>query len=391
MNIRFPDSLPAKPSAARTAPGGIQATSMRFRIIVGIVGALILAFIAWRIFSVPSPPARPAPPVVTATVMRRDMAVVEHTIGTVVANATVQVTARVQGQLMRANFREGQLVHAGDLLFEIDPRPYQATYDSAMASLITAKAKAERYARLKAQNAISPQDADDARAAYLEAEAAVESARLNLGYTTIRSPIDGKTGPILIQPGNLVTANGTNPLVVITQIQPVKLSFSLPQSELPRLQERARQNDLSAAVANHGSVTRLVSAPIDFIGNEVDDKTGTIELRATFANTDSALVPGQLVDVVVTLNAIQNAIVVPREAVNLGPNMRYVYVIKDGIAQMRPVTVIYDDGTDMAVKGQIKPGDKVITDGQLRVLPGKPVKITQPVPGTGTRDPTLVQ
>ena len=137
----------------------------------------------------------------------KDVAIVEHTIGTVLANATVQLTARVQGQIVSTNFVEGQLVHKGDLLFQIDPRPYRAAYESAIASLASTKAKADRDARLLAANAVAPQDADDAKAAYLEAKANAETARLNLEYTSIRSPIDGKTGPILIQPGNQVVAS----------------------------------------------------------------------------------------------------------------------------------------------------------------------------------------
>ncbi|HEY4940557.1 MAG TPA: efflux RND transporter periplasmic adaptor subunit [Rhizomicrobium sp.] len=404
MNIRFPNTLQTMPAAVQGFPDRIRRASSRTWLILGIAAVAVLGYAAWRIFGGPSAPQRPVPPVLVAAVQRQDMTIAERTIGTVVANATVQLTARVQGQLLRANFKEGQIVHAGDLLFEIDPRPYQAAYDSAMASLASARAKADRYARLLAQKAIAPQDADDARASYLEAKAAAQTAQLNLEYTRIRSPIDGKTGPILIQPGNQITASGgasgasaaasppgMNPLVVITQIQPVKISFSLPQADLPRIQDRAQQHALVAIVQTHGGITGSLSVPIDFVGNAIDDKTGTIELRATFANTDGVLVPGQIVDVGVTLSSVKNALVVPREAVNLGPNMRYIYGIKDGKAVMIPVTVLFDDGTNMAITGKLKPGDKVVIDGQLRVLPGKPVAIVKPAPGAMTRDPTLVQ
>ena len=145
-------------------------------------------------------------------------------------------------------------------------------------------------------------------------------------------------------------------------------------------------NNLTAAIDTHGSVGGHVEAAIDFIGNVIDNSTGTIELRATYANTDSRLVPGQLVDVGVTLNALKGVTVVPHDAVNLGPNSRYVYVVKDGVAQMRDVKVLYDSGGDVAVQGDVHPGDSVITDGQLRVLPDKPVAIVKP--GTGTRPVT---
>jgi multidrug efflux system membrane fusion protein len=388
MNIRFPSSdlepAPTTPKAG-TARAGM---SGRTRLILILIGVAILAFIAWKIVSpfLVHPPAKPLPPVVVQPLRMQDVTVVEHTIGTVVSNATVQVTARVQGQILKAGFKEGDMVKTGQLLFQIDPGPYQATYNSAMATLASAKAKADRYARLLAQKAIAPQDADDARAAYLQAAAAVQMASLNLGYTQIRSPIDGKTGPILIQPGNMVMAaagsTGTSAavatLVVITQMTPVKISFSLPQADLPRIQTRALAHTLTAAVDNHGGTGTTLMVPVDFVGNAVDDKTGTIELRATFQNANGELVPGQLVDVGVTLDGIKNALVVPHEAINLGPNSRYVYVVRDGKAVLVPVTVVHDDGTTAAITGELKLGEPVITDGQLRVIPGKPVQISKP-------------
>lgn len=395
MNIRFSDTLSTVPAAVQAWPGRMRRTSSRTRLILAAAGALVLAFVAWRIFGGPSAPLRSAPPVQVGRAVRKDVAIVEHTIGTVLANSTVQLTARVQGQLVSANFVEGQLVHQGDLLFQIDPRPYKAAFDNAMASLASAKAKAARYARLLAQKAIAPQDADDAKAAYLEAAANAEAARLNLSYTRISSPIDGKTGPILIQPGNQVmagagtssSANGSaatsNTLVVITQIQPVKVSFALPQVDLPRIQDRQRSNKLTASIDPHGVGGDHLEATIDFIGNVIDNTTGTIELRATYPNADSRLVPGQLVDVGVTLNALKAVTVVPHDAVNLGPGSRFVYVVKAGKAQMRNVKVLFDTGTEDAVQGDIHPGDTVITDGQLRVLPGKPVTIVKP--GTGPK------
>jgi multidrug efflux system membrane fusion protein len=391
MNFRFPSSdLETLPASARAAVGR---TSSRTRLILGIVAVLVLAFVAWRIFGglFAQPPKRPDPPVIVQAVRTQDVTVIEHTIGTVVSNATVQLSARVQGQLLRANFREGDMVHAGQSLFQLDPRPYRAAYDSAKASLASARAKAERYAHLLEQKAIAPQEADDARAAYLEAAAAAETARLNLEYTDIRSPIDGKTGPILIQPGNMVMAGAgssaagasasvapSTTLVVIAQMQPVKISFSLPQADLPRIQAREQAHALTVVAGNHGGTGKPLIVPVDFVGNTVDDKTGTIELRATFQNANSELVPGQLVDIGVTLDAIKGAKVVPHEAVNLGPNMRYVYVIRQGNAVLVPVNVLHDDGTTAAITGDLKPGEPIVVDGQLRVIPGKPVQISKP-------------
>jgi multidrug efflux system membrane fusion protein len=314
------------------------------------------------------------------------MAVIEHTIGTVMANSTVQINARVAGQLTRAFFREGQMVKTGDLLFQIDPRPYKAVYDNALASVASAQAKAERYQRLTTQNAIAAQAYDDAHAAYLEAQATAEAARLNLEYTQIRSPVNGKTGAILIQPGNMVTANTgangnmttANPLVTINEIQPVKISLSLPQSDLPRIQAQiAKSKGLNITMNVHDvGGAADITVPVNFVGNAVAGSTGTIELRATYANPDLALVPGQLVDITVGLAEIQNATVVPREAVNTGPDGQFVYVVQDGVAQQRMVKVQFDDGVHEAVQGNLKAGEKVIIEGQLRVLPGAKVTIS---------------
>jgi multidrug efflux system membrane fusion protein len=331
-----------------------------------------------------------AAPVRVAPVEVRDMAVIEHTIGTVMANSTVQINARVNGQLIKAFFKEGQMVKVGDPLFEIDPRPYQAAYDNAVASMVTAKAKAERYGRLKAQNAVAGQDVDDAQAAYLETKANVESARLNLEYTTIRSPVNGKTGPILIMPGNMVsstsssssssTTNGistANPLVTINEIQPVKISLALPQSDLPRIQAQlTRPGGLTITMNMRDQGGEDIKVPVNFVSNAVAGTTGTIELRASYPNTDMKLVPGQLVDTTVMLSQIPNALIVPREAVNTGPDGLFVYVVKDGVADQRPVKLEFDDGVNDAVDGNLKAGELVVTEGQLRVLPGAKVSIT---------------
>ncbi len=354
----------------------------RIYAIGGVALALALGGFWYFTHSSAPPPRRMmAAPVHVAPVHVGNMSVIERTIGTVLANSTVSVNARIQGQMVKAFFKEGQMVKAGDPLFQIDPRPYQATYDNALASLATAKAKADRYARLKAQNAIAGQDFDDAQASYLEAKAAVESARLNVEFTTIRAPVNGKTGPMLVQPGNMVAAStaSTNavPLVTLNEIQPVKISIALPQSDLPRIQEMQRTKGLTVNVALHdaggGSDIRV---PVNFISNAVTGNTGTIELRASYPNEDLSLVPGQLVDVVVALAEIPNATQVPREAVNTGPEGQFVYAVKDGTAQQVPVKVLFDDGVMEAVSGNLKKGDQVIVEGQLRVIPGAKVSVT---------------
>jgi multidrug efflux system membrane fusion protein len=332
-----------------------------------------------------------AAPVRVAVVEQRDMAVVERSLGTVVANTLVQVSARVQGTLDRANFKEGQFVKKDDLLFQIDPRPFQAALAQAeaiwrrdQAQLANAMRDKQRYATLRAQGAISIQQSEasdtnaDVAAATVGADkAAVDMARLNLTYTQIRSPVDGKTGPILVQPGNMITSSGgaTAALVTIAEVRPIKVSFTLPQSDLPRIQSRQRTQPLQATLDARDLSGKTLSAPVDFTSNIVSSQSGTIELRASFANADLALVPGQLVNVTVQLNGIPHALVVPRDAVNDSPNGSFVFVVTGGKAQQTPVEVLTDDGTNAAISGEVKAGDTVVVEGQLRVTPGGAVKI----------------
>lgn len=390
MDTRLPNRFDTAPSAVRNLTLRWQRSSLRLRVILAIAALALLVLLTWHYFGQQTPGSTPAPPPVTvATAQTRDVTAVENTIGTVVAVATVQVTSQVSGQLLSASFAEGQIVRADSVLFQIDPRPFAAALQQAQAALARDQANAisaahdkARFLALAAQGAASSEQRDqavaaaDADATIVKADsAAIAAAQLNLGYATIRSPITGKTGPLLVQPGNLVTANNSaSPLVTITQIQPIKVSVSLPQSDLPRLMQQMRAGKLNLEVNLHGGP--IIAAPVNFIGNQVDARTGTIELRANFPNVDYRLVPGQLVDAGVTMNDYPDATVVPREAVNLGPTNRYVYVVsKDNLAQMRHVSVLYDDGTNAAVAGDIKPGDTVIVEGQLRVLPGKPVAI----------------
>ena len=329
-----------------------------------------------------------AAPVRVATVTRRDMAVVEHSLGTVVANTTVQVTSRVQGVVDSAAFTEGQFVHKGDLLFQIDPRAFVAALEQAravlardQAQLVNANRDRARYQNLHDQGAISDQQREtsdtnaDVLAATVAADkAALDMAALNLDYAKIRSPVDGKTGPLLVQPGNMVSATNLAPLVTIEQVRPVKVSFNLPQSDLDRIQARQKAKGLTAILEARNDQTPL-SAPVVFTSNAVNNQSGTIELRATFDNQNLALVPGQLVNVTVELDDIPGALVVPRDAVNDGPDGPYVYVVSDGKAVSHPVKILFDDTQNIAVSGDLAPGDRVITEGQLRVDAGGPVRV----------------
>lgn len=375
----------------------IRAAALQSRLRILAIGVAVLALVLglyWHFGGngASSQHAEAAAPVRTAKVVRQDMAIVEHTLGTVVANATVQVTARVQGTLESAEFREGQFVKRGDLLFKIDPRPFQATLAQAEADLDKDEALLKnavrdkaRYESLYAQSATSSQQRDtsatnvDVLTATVAADrAALDTAKLNLGYSEIRSPIDGKTGPILVQPGNMVSASGQTALVTIAQVRPVKLSFNLPQKEFAFIQERQKVTPLIASIDVRDPQNHLVSAPVDFISNEVNNQSGTFELRADFANSDLALLPGQLVNVSVKLNDIPNALVVPRSAVNDGPDGAYVYVVAGGHAVQRSVAILFDDTQSIAIRGNVKPGDVVIIEGQLRVIPGGEVHILPP-------------
>jgi len=303
-------------------------------------------------------------------------------------------------------FKEGQMVKKGDLLFRIDPAPFeaalrqsQATVARDQAQFASAQADADRAVMLADRGIVSAQQRDQlvatakALAASIDADkAAAERAQLNLGYTTIRSPVDGKTGPFLVFPGNQVHASDAAGLVTITQIQPVKIDFSLPQGDLPQLQDRMREDQLTVgvmarkdAVAAAGTSADQsdseIRVKVDFIGNVVDDRTGTIELRATFQNPELRLVPGELVDISVNLEMLKQVVTVPHDALNVGQNVNYVFVVdKDGKAQMRQVNVLYQDQVIAALGAGIQAGDRVVTDGQLRLTPGVKVDI---LPGPG--------
>ncbi|HTQ99899.1 MAG TPA: efflux RND transporter periplasmic adaptor subunit [Candidatus Acidoferrum sp.] len=332
-----------------------------------------------------------AAPVRVAKVEKRDMAVIERSLGNVLANTLVQVTPRVQGTLQRAMFKEGQFVKKGDLLFEIDPRPYQATLDQAqaiyrrdVAQLENAVRDRKRYEDLKAQGAISiqQQDTSNTNAAVLEAtvasdKAAIELAELNLGFTQIHSPIDGKTGPVLIQPGNMINGTGVNgaTLVTIAEVRPVKISFTLSQSELPRIQMRQRSGKILAVLDVKDANGNNLAAAVDFIGNAVSNLSGTIELRATFPNEDLSLVPGQLVNVTVQLDDIKDALVIPREGINDSPNGPFVFGLAGDVAKQVPAKVLFDDGVNVGISANIEPGTDIVVEGQLRVVPDGKVHI----------------
>jgi multidrug efflux system membrane fusion protein len=391
----FEPSLAEAKKAARKAArkAGLNRLFPRLKWLLILLGGMILIAIAWHVIAgilAGHKKLPPPPPVSVATATKADVTVMDHTIATVVSPATVQVDAQATGILKTAYFQEGQLVHKGDPLFLIDPAPYQNAFSQAQSTLAKDQATAQsdindenRYIALYAVNATSQQMRDQAIAAAKSAvaqvnadQAAANIAAENLGYTRIVSPIDGKTGPIVIQPGNLITVAGVTPLVTIAQVQPIKVSFFLPQNQLTQIQNQITAGKLQAIVPMPGAPNGKETAAVDFISNIVSSTTGTIELRATFANDDMRLVPGQSVNVAITINQLPGATEVPRDAVNVGPNGSYIYVVdKAMIVHQVNIQVLNDDGTNDAVKGNIKPGDRVITQGQLGVVPGSRVGI----------------
>jgi multidrug efflux system membrane fusion protein len=329
---------------------------------------------------------RPAP-VVVAEVAPRSVPITLGVIGNVEAYSTVSIKSRIDGQLVSAAFQEGQLVHKGDLLFSIDPRGFQAQVEQAEATLARdqaqlegAKADLARYTRLSKSGYSSEQQYEQQRATTkaLEAtiradQAALDMAKLLLEYTEIRSPIDGRTGNILLKPGNLVKANDTNAIVVINQTEPIYVSFAVPEQNLTEIKRRMAEGRLRVEARVPGGDKPEIGQ-VTFINNAVDASTGTIQLKATFSNDDERLTPGQFVDVVLQLSVLENALVVPSEAIQTGQSGTYVFVVKpDRTAESRPVvTGPTADGFTVVSQG-LKAGEQVVTEGQLRVVPGAKV------------------
>jgi multidrug efflux system membrane fusion protein len=378
-------------------------TSSRSRLVWGALIIVVLAGAAWFGWGFLFPQQKRTPPPVpvrTAVAQKQDVTVVQRTVGTVVSPDMLAVTAQVTGMLLKSNFHEGELVKKGDPLFEIDPRPFEAALAQAQGQLVKdsaqlagARVDLKRYQTLLAANAISKQIVDDEAATVAQEEgvvqadtALVNTAKINLGYAHIVSPIDGKTGPIMIQPGNVVNSTGSAaPLVNITQVQPIKVSFFLPQNQLLQIQNQMAAGKLWALVPMPGAVGGEEKAKVDFISNAVGANTGTIELRATFSNADMRLVPGQNVNVGVTIKDLPGATLVPRDAVNLGPDNAYVYVVADdNTVTSKTVTILNDDGANDAIAGDVHPGDRVVVEGQLRIVPGAKVQVRGKRPAGGS-------
>jgi membrane fusion protein, multidrug efflux system len=330
-----------------------------------------------------------AAPVRIATVASRTMPVELQAIGNVEAISTVTIKAQISGQLVGVHFKEGDFVKKGQLLFTIERPPFEAALRQAEGTLakdeaqsLNSKLDAERYQGLGKQGVVSKQQVDaagaaaNAMAATVAADkAAVETAKINLEYTAIYSPINGRTGSVGVKEGNLVKANDVPILVTINQIEPIYVSFSIPEQQLAELKQYSSAKSLKVDAAPQGS-TQHFQGKLTFIDNSVDLTTGTIKLKATFDNAAHALWPGQFADVNLMLKSQPNAIVVPTAALQTSQNGTFVYVInQDLTAQPQAVKVGWNIGEETVIASGLQPGQRVVTDGQLRLTPGAKVDI----------------
>ncbi len=330
-------------------------------------------------------------PVLVAHAQRTTVPQELHGIGTVQAYSTVGVKAQVGGELIGVHFREGQEVSRGQLLFTIDPRPFEAALAQARANLAKTQAQAQladadakRWETMYKVHAASPQQYDQANsaAAALRAniaadQAAVKTAELNLQYTKIYSPLDGRAGNLNLNAGNVVKANSDTPMVVINQIKPIYVMFALPERDLPEIRRRLEIDNSLAVIANPPNEPDQNSMGVlTFIDNSVDPTTGTIQFKGTFPNRDERLWPGEFVDVSLTLGRQPNAVVVPAQAVQSGQNGSYVFVVRpDRTVRMQMVrTGVTLEGKTVIERG-LDGGETVVTDGQMLLVPGARVQI----------------
>lgn len=336
-------------------------------------------------------------PVLVATAEQKDVPIYLDALGTVQAFNTVTIKAMVDGPLNSVNFTEGQNVKKGDVLAQIDPRTYQAALDQAVAKkaqdeaqLANARLDMARYTKLAANNYSSGQQADTAKAqvAQLEAQvkqdqAQIDNARTELSYTTITSPLDGRTGMRQVDAGNIVHAADTTGIVVLTQLQPISVVFTLPQQTLPLVAKAMSQGAakvLAYAQGTTGSQSGVLdTGTLTVLDNQVDPTTGTIKLKATFPNPGNRLWPGAFVGVQVQVDTAKDAVVVPPAAVQRGPRSSYVYVVNnDGSTTRRDVNVGHEDALQSIIAQGVKPGEKVVIDGASRLNEGSKVTIVQP-------------
>ncbi|HYI73391.1 MAG TPA: efflux RND transporter periplasmic adaptor subunit [Skermanella sp.] len=341
-------------------------------------------------------PQAPAVPVTVATVTRQDVPLLMEGIGTVQPLNIVTIRSRVDGELQKVMFTEGQEVKAGDPLAQIDPRPFKAALDQAVAKkaqdeaqLANAQRDLERYEALARKDFSSRQQSDTQKAqvaqfqAMVQADqASIDSAQVQLDYASIRSPIDGRTGFRLVDQGNIVHAGDAAGIVVVTQTHPVSVVFTLPESEVHDVAEAMARGALTVLVNSRENGKHLADGVLKLIDNQIDETTGTIRLKAEFANTDDKLWPGEFVTARLLLRTDEKALTVPSNAVQRGANGLYVYVVKpDNTAELRPVEAARLEQALAVIASGVEEGERVVVSGHLKIQPGAAVTAKMADPG----------
>lgn len=366
----------------------------RWRGPLAAAACLLVAYGVWQHFApgsiAPQTRAALAPPVHVTAVERKPFPVILGGLGTVQATNTVTVRSRVDGQIEKVAFEEGQMIKEGDLLVQIDPAPFQATLNQAIAklaqdqaSLTNAKQDLERTTVLSKQGNATQQlfDQRTANVASLTAQvqadqAAIDSARVQLAYTTITSPLAGRAGFRLVDRGNIVHASDQTGILTITQVQPISVVFTAPEQQLPAISEALKAGPLKVTAYSSDGKTELGQGTLKLIDNQVDPASGTVRLKAAFDNPDDRLWPGLSVTTRLLVSTVDNVVVVPDNAVQRGPNGLYVYVVApDSKAELRDIKVSRIEGDQALVENGLSPGERIVTSGHYRVLPGGLVQV----------------
>ena len=348
-------------------------------------------------------PATPAVPVVMAPARQGDMPVYLTGLGSVTAFNTVTVRSRVDGQLIKVAFQEGQFVHAGDPLAEIDPRPFQVQLTQAqgqlardMAQLNDAKRNLERYRQLVAKQFIAKQQFDDQEAQVAQLEGTVkmdqgliDNAKLQLTYCRITAPISGRVGLRLVDMGNIIHTSDQNGLIVISQVQPIAVLFTLPEDNLPPVLKKLRVGEHPAVEAyDRAGQTKIATGELLTVDNQIDQSTGTSRLKAIFQNGDHELFPNQFVNVRLLLEVRKGVVIVPSAAIQRGPQGTFVYVVKaDQTVEIRQITVGPTAGNQAVIETGLAPGEQIVTDGVDKLRAGSPVRAAAPENAASGRQP----